>query len=199
MKIASFIHGLFFIPFLILASDHENNLTWIENNLDSIFDSLKIAEYANPQNTVLDFGQVSGEKFGFIRNQVIKYISSQSDTDLAADSVLIRIEQFNVEIVYLQKSVGLFNLGTETIRKNKIDLAGWVDIKSDNPQLKSLNIKRTFSEKLTTQNITELEESPYTFTKGILREASLWVNVIEPVMVISAVSLLVYLFFSVRS
>ena len=200
MKIFNFIRGLFFIPFLILASENENNLTWIENNLTSIFDSLKIAEYADLDHSELDFKNIKGEKFGFLKNQVISYLAQKNSGGQGfKDSVLIQIEQFDVAIVYEQSSQGFLDLETGTKRKNRILLAGWLETKSANPQRVSLNTKKTFVEKLTTDNFRQLEESPYTFTEGSTIEVSLWVNVVEPVMVSSAVAFLVYLFFSVRS
>jgi len=200
VKIVHLIIGLFFLPFLLLASENENNLTWIENNLNSIFDSLKIADHSTLENTELDFGKVNGDKFGFIKNQIIKYYDSEDINNHAKkDSVLFRIEQFDIEIVYEQSSAGFLNLETKTVRKNTINLAGWIENKSNNSVIKSLNIYKTFSEKLTTNNISQLEESPYSFTKGETNELSLWVNIIEPAMVISSVAVVVYLFFSVRS
>ena len=199
MKIVHFIIGLFFIPFFILASENENNLTWVENNLNSIFDSLKITKHSSLENTELDFGKVSGDKFGFIKNQVVKYFESKGTDHVKTDSVLLRIEQFDIEIVYQQSSFGFLNLDTETVRKNTISLAGWLENKSNNSVIKSLNIKKTFSEKLTTNNISKLEESPYSFTKGNTYELSLWTNIVEPLMAVSSVAVIVYLFFSVRS
>ena len=200
MKIFNFIQGLFFIPFLILASENENNLTWIENNLNSVLDSLQIAKYADLEHSELNLSNVKGEKYGFLKNHLIKYLSGvATGHQRAADSVVIQIEQFDVAIVYEQSSQGFLDLETETIRKNRILLSGWLETKSENPLIVSLNTKKTFSEKLATDNIRQLEESPYSFTKGMLTEASLWVNVVEPVMVSSAVAFLVYLFFSVRS
>jgi hypothetical protein len=200
VKIVNFIIGLFFFPFLIIASENENNLTWIENNLNSIFDSLGIAQYSVLKNTELDFGKVNGEKFGFIKNQVIKYFDSKKNArPVERDSVLFRIEQFDINVVYVESSAGFLNLETETVRKNIIHLAGWLETKSDHSVKKSLNINKTFSEKLTTDDISELEQSPYVFTKGKTEKLSLWKNIIEPAMVLTSVAVIVYLFFSVRS
>jgi len=200
VKNVNFIVGLFFFPFLIIASENVNNLTWIENNLNSIFDSLGIAEYSDIRNTELEFGNVSGEKFGFLKNQLISYLNSKSaDSLLKNDSVLIRIEQFDIDVVYLENSQGFLNLETETVRKNDIKLAGWLESKTDHSVKKSLNVNKVFSEKLTTDNISELEQSPYRFTYGKTEEFSLWKSTIEPVMVFASVAVIVYLFFSVRS
>lgn len=199
VKIAYFIIGLFFIPFLILASENENNLTWIENNLNSIFDSLQIAEYSNLEKTELEFANVSGEKFGFLKSQLSGYIDEKGISLSEADSIVLRIEQFDINIVYQQYSAGFLNLETETVRNNNIVLAGWLETKSGNSVLKSLNIKKTFSEKLTTNNTAQLEQGPYFFTRGRAVELSIWEKVVEPAMVSISVAAMVYMFFSVRS
>lgn len=200
VKIIQLFIGLVVIPFSILAAEKENNLHWIENNLVSIFDSLKIAEFANVEDIELDFSRVRGEKFGFIKNQVIKYINTKKTTaPVNLDSILFRIEQFDTRLVYQQSSTGFLNLGTEYTRENIVILSGWLEDKSENRILRSLNIKKTFSEKLGSENFTELEQSPYNFTKGEKEELSIWAEIVEPALVISSVGIIVYLFFSVRS
>jgi hypothetical protein len=199
VKIFYFFSGLFFIPFLIFASENESNLVWIENNLDSIFDSLEIAPYSNLEHAELEFGKISGEKFGFLKSQLIRYLDVHGLDDKAADSVLIRIEQFNIDIVYQQYASGFLGMGSEIVRKNTILLKGWLEKKAAPSVIRSLNVEKTFDQKLATDNTAQLEESPYSFTRGRMIELSLWKNVVEPVMVSVSVATLVYLFFSVRS
>ena len=200
VKIIYYFLGIFLFPVLLSASNNVNNLQWIENNLVTIFDSVNVSGYSNLANTEFEFGSVYGDKFGFIESQLIKYFDANKTSGAhQQDSTLLRIELFDTGIVYEQKSTGFLNLETEYIRKNKITLTGWLENKKNHEILLSLDVNKTFSELLNTDNFSELEESPYSFTIGTTTELSLWQEVLEPVMVVTSVAVIVYLFYTVRS
>lgn len=200
VKIIYYFLGLLLIPVLSSASNNVNNLQWIENNLVTIFDSVNVAGYSDLANTEFEFGSVYGDKFGFIESQLIKYFdASNSAVNHQEDSTLLRIELFDTGIVYVQKSTGFLNLETEYIRKNNITLTGWLENKKNHEILLSVDVNKTFSELLYADKFTELEKSPYSFTKGTTTELSLWQEVLEPVMVVTSVAVIVYLFYTVRS
>lgn len=200
VKSTYFFLSFFLLPVLLPASENVNNLKWIENNLTSIFDSMDIAGFSDLKNTELEFGKVSGDKYGFLKNLLIKYFDTKKNNDIfKKDSTILRIELFDSKIVYEQSSTGFLNLETEYHRKNKIVLEGWLENKSNHKILKSIEINKTFSELLNTDNFSMLEESPYDFTRGETIKLSLWQEVIEPAMVFVSVSVIVYLFYTVRS
>jgi hypothetical protein len=188
------------IPFILFASEDSGNQVWIEKNLITVFDSLGINNITVSDTVNLDFGVVEGEQKGFLKNLLIHYLEHYVvSTNPNSDKTTIRIEQFETGIVYEQNSKGFLGLETETIRENKISISGWIENIDDKKIQKSIILNKIFTDTLETGNITNLENSPYSFTKGIMNKHSLWTKIVEPVLVVSSVATIVYLFFTVRS
>ncbi|MCB0283741.1 MAG: hypothetical protein KDF60_14235 [Calditrichaeota bacterium] len=195
--LTTFLSLLMLIP--SQASEDQNNLKWIENNLITVFDSLALKKIISKEEAAnIEFGVVSGEKKGFLKNTLIQWLEQGNPPEKLKSESKIYVEQFNIRIVYQQEATGFLGLSTEYVRKNNIVLSGWIG-NADGSKLKVLNINKEFSEKVKTDNLAELEESPYSFTRGNTQELSIWTSTIEPVMAISSVAIIVYLFFSVRS
>lgn len=188
-----------FIQVPLHASDDQKNLDWIESNLIAIFDSLELQQTISKESVAnIEFGVVTGEKKGFLKNTLIQWLQRKNLSENHNTESKIYVEQFNIGIVYQQETTGFLGLSTEYIRKNKLLLSGWIE-KADGSKLNVLNINKELSEKVKTDNLTELEDSPYSFTRGTVKDLSSWTSTIEPVMALGSIAIIVYLFFSVRS
>lgn len=171
---------------------------WIESNLTQIFDSLQIKEIFENSNLTIRTTAVNEELSGFIRNFIIGYLKPAGLNNDNESKRIMHIEQFETGIVYLQNSGGFLYLQTEVSRFNHILLKGWIEEQNE-IILKPIEIHKTFSERDFTEDLSDAELSPYSFTKGKTKENSFWAEVVEPVLVVSTLSVMVYLFFSVRS
>ena len=186
------------LPLLLSGQEPITNIEWIEKNVTSILDSINIAESISDRIVKIELGAVKGEKNGFIKSHLLSFLDVNSSKTVEKNFINLHIEQFNTTIVYEQNSDGFLNLGSSYIRKNRIELVGWLE-EFESPIIKSFNVNKVFSEKLKIDNLQHIEKSPYSFTKGESKELSLWTSTIEPVLVGSSVAFIVYLFFSVRS
>jgi len=189
------------IPLCLFASENTANQAFIENNLFVTFDSLNIKSLGVSDTVNLDFGVVQGEQKGFIKNLLIRYMDQAViSSDGHANKSTIRIEQFETTIVYEQNSSGFLGLETETVRQNNISISGWIEDFNHNKRTqKSITFNKTFTDTLETGNIENLESSPYSFTKGFMKEQTIWTEIVEPVFLFTSVATVIYLFFSVRS
>lgn len=193
---------LFFLilipPLLLFSQEPITNIEWIEKNLYSIFDSLNVKESVNDRIVKINFGVVKGEKRGFIKSKLLSYLTHKIPDGDQTNFINFHVEQFNIAIVYEQNSGGFLLFDTYYLRKNRITFIGWIEDFEDKP-IQSFNINKVFSEKLNIDNLSQIEESPYSFVKGETKELSFWTNTLEPILVGGSISVIVYLFFSVRS
>ncbi len=198
MKILNFFFFIILVPLFLFGQKPINNIEWIEKNVSSIFDSLDIKESISNKNLKIDFGAVKGEKKGFIKSQILNYLNIELQDNKEESSINFHIEQFNTTIVYEQNSDGFLGFNTYYFRKNRIRFIGWIDDSANMP-VKSFNINKVFSEKLDKVNLTKIETSPYSFSKGKIKDLSFWASTFEPILVGGSIAAIVYLFFSVRS
>lgn len=200
MKIIIVVACIVLVSGFCFAGDQEGNLKWIENNIDSIFDSLKINEVASLEDTKIEIGAVQGEQAGFIKNKIIKFLDKNKRQDTGKQPIdkIFRVEQFATEIVYHENSYGFLNLQTGFQRENHINFNGWIEDESGKILI-SIKVNKTIADSLFIDNIPEIEKSPYSFTRGRTKNLALWNKVVEPVLVSGTVGLMVYLLFTVRS
>ncbi|KAA3614155.1 MAG: hypothetical protein D8M58_18345 [Calditrichaeota bacterium] len=199
MKIQILIILTILLSLLSFAQEPAStNIVWIEKNINSILDSLKIEKSINGSTIEIKLGVVKGEKKGFIKNQVLSYLSKKQSEKKLETFSKFHIEQFNTTIVYEQNSDGFLNLNTYYLRKNKITFSGWIE-DSTSKTIKSFNINKVFSNELKIENLEQIEVSPYSFSKGEIKDLSFWTSTLEPILVGGSVAVIVYLFFSVRS
>ena len=196
--ITAFLFCHFFIS-PVHASNDLNNLQWIEKNLMAAFDSVGLDQYLTAAAiSDMQFGSVKGELKGFLKYTFIKWYDQKIQSQDSTKANDLWIEQFGTGVVYEQYGEGFLNLGTGYIRKNILTLKGWIQDR-DKKNVVPLDIQKTISQKLETDNLTILDESPYNFTHGETKELSIWSSTVEPALAISSFAFIVYLFFSVRS
>jgi hypothetical protein len=182
----------------VYAEKQSPNINWIEKNLISIFDSLHIPAAVEQDSIIIQTGAVYGDEQTFIKGFVIKFLASRVSPDSQKKQVKIfHIEQFVTDIVYLQRSSGFLYLQTDIDRINNIKFTGWIEDKKGTV-LQSIDIQRKFVEK-SISGESGLEKSSYSFSRGKTVELSLWTQIVEPVIVVSALTTMAYLFFKVRS
>ena len=199
MKIIIAIFYIALVPIFCFPGDQDNNLEWIEKNIDSILDSIKISEITNLNNTKLEFGAVHGEQIGFIKNKIIKYLEEKKNQPNSERSdKIFKVEQFNTEIVYQENSTGFLNLEIEYTRINYINFDGWIE-DTNGKIFRSFKVKKTVTDSITVESISSLEKGPYSFTRGKTKNLAIWSTLIEPILIGGTVGLMVYLLFSVRS
>ncbi len=199
MKFIVVIFYIVAVPVFCFPGQQDNNLDWLEKNIDSILDSIEISEIISLNNTKFEFGAVPGEQIGFIKNKIIKYLEEKKNQPISETSVnIFKVEQFNTSIVYQENSTGFLNLNTGYKRLNYIIFDGWVE-DTNGKILKSFKVKKTVTDSLEVENISRLEQGPYSFTRGKTKDLALWNTVVEPVLISGSIGLLVYLLFSVRS
>ncbi len=160
--------------------------------VEEFFSQITISDSVNLEKPVyLGFGAVSNELKGFSVKELSKKLSVSFNDSIYPK---FKIEQLDIRIVYADTSGVL-----KSAMKRKIDfeLQGWFE--SAQKKITPVNLMKSYIDIVYYDNIPDLEKGSYTFIKGEIIELPLWEKLIEPVIIIGAVSTIVYLFFSVRS
>ncbi len=121
--------------------------------------------------------------------------------ELAVDdsvSFVFVIDHFKAIVAYHEDLKRLTGFSEELTRQIDMELRGWIITKSDSKVVNSFSIQKHHNDLVSKNQLDEIEKSPYKFTKGSLITKSLWTRYLEPLIIVSAVSTIIYLFFSVR-
>ncbi len=202
----NFIHRVFFFAALfgtavLLFSAEEDipNLSVIENQLQSRLDSTLQSALRQGDEIKIVFDHVSNEKKAFLKTFFTDYFAEKK-VKVRIDSAAVKviIEQFDVKIVYKETSAKVWGVSSELNRQIVVNLRGVVeDRKSD--VIRALHVDKTYMDKISTENVKDIEKSPYSFTTGRLLKKSSWTNLVEPVVVSVSAAVIILLFFVLRT
>jgi hypothetical protein len=121
------------------------------------------------------------------------------DPACAFQSLILEIDRFNPVITYsnpYRKTI----LGAEYVRRKiTLQVRGQVRSGIHGAVCDTLHTLKKYEDEIRGRNLDELETSGYSFTRGERGDYSFWYSVLEPVIAVSTVGVLVYLFFTQRS
>ena len=131
----------------------------------------------------------------FIRSAWVQSRTVQAKPD-SSDAVLV-IDGFGVEVVYREEARNLLGWSADLKREVRLYVQGRVE--QGDRVLKIFERNKSAVDLVSWSDIPRLEQGPFKFCKGRVQRASQWTRFIQPAVVIGAVSVIVYLFFSVRT
>lgn len=113
--------------------------------------------------------------------------------------LIIEIADFKVEVKYSKPFEKSF-FGKDFVRRQiNFKIKGQI-YTGNNQQVEQAIEKETMVEdEIPYASISEVDESPYEFTRGEREEFSFWEKMYEPVITVASVAVIVYLFFTQRS
>ncbi len=173
-----------------------SNLSLADSVYASVLDSLLTGE-AEPALKIHDSASDSRT---FLRSGWIQYwASAGTDTEMDSSARLFVIDRFALDIAYFENSTRLLGFNTILKRRLSFFLQGWLENAKSGKVVRSFSIHKTEYDLVDADRLSAIEKSPFRFTKGTMKTKSVWMHYLEPAVVISAVSVIIYLFFSVRT
>ena len=187
------------IGLLLSAENNLSNLNIIEKELQNALDSTLQAVIQGGEELELVFNDISDEKKAFLKTFFIDYLTKKEVTVRIDSAALnLEIEQFDVKIVYNETSAKVWGISDVFDREIVIILKGVIEDQKNN-KLHSLSVDKISADKISSKNIKNIENSPYSFTRGRLLKKSSWTNFVEPVVVSISAATIILLFFILRT
>lgn len=186
---------LIFSQFEANAQEFQSNLDIIETVYTNTLDSLltDFPEYD------LQLSEIDREYQSFLRSGWIHFWIGKQGLE-ANDSVtfVFVVDRFNAIVTYHEDLKRLTGFSEELKRQIDMEFRGWIVTKSNLKIIQSFSSWKHHSDYISKSQLDTIEKSPYAFTKGNLVTKSVWTRYLEPLIIVSAVSTIVYLFFNVR-
>lgn len=182
------------------AQSSSSNQTLLEEKMTTIIDSLSGEHAWNPPTIAISFGEMDPERVAFLQTFLINDFSRRNITvNLDSAAGKFHIEDFSAQFSYHEPPGRLIGFNREIRRSLQLRLSGRLEDSQGRLVVASFSIKKSFNDAINSQSLAEIEKSQYSFMIGSLVSKSLWTRYLEPFVVISSVSVLIYLFFSMRT
>ena len=178
------------------AQSELSNLTLAEQMYTQVIDSLLVG-VPEPE---LNVSGLSADMQTFLRSGWIQYWASKTSIPVQdSTKSVFNMDKCNISITYHEDAWKLTGFKKQFKREFTISLRGWLEEKQSKKVLKSFLVQKTKMGFIEQEEMHQVENSPFIFTKGRMQTKSLWTRYIEPVLVTVSVVTMVYLFFSVRT
>jgi hypothetical protein len=187
--------------FVLLFGIDKNlqNQFLIEYVLQSKLDSTLIPLFRNKIDVTVSYDHISDEKIAFLKTFFVDYLDKRGAVvHIDSGLISINIEQFDVNIVYTKSSASMMGLSEKINREVVVRLKGWLEDREDNRYI-PINLLTTHIDEINEMDLDAIENSPYTFTKGVSIQKPSWKNYLEPVVVSISVVTVILLFFVLRT
>jgi len=113
--------------------------------------------------------------------------------------LVLTIDQFSVHVKY-SKPFEKTLLGESYVgREITTEIRGQLYLKRSALILAAIDENIKLSDEIPSAEITRIEDTNYSFSQGERKGYSFWDKVFEPVIVVSAVAIVVYLFYTQRT
>lgn len=179
----------------VLGGEQLSNIKVIDRLLMVSFDSLEI----NRPVDHFSFGALQDQQRSYLQNYLVHHFNTEARIgNLKNGTMELHVEQFETNIVYVPR-FSLLPWKSDSLQRHvHISLSGWVKPSGTNP-LVAINFARSYMDKIIAGEQEKVEKSNYLFSRGRLQDQGVWSKVTEPLLVLSAIAGMVYLFFTVRS
>jgi len=118
--------------------------------------------------------------------------------DSTFEGTVVELTAFDVVIVYSRpKSNGFFS-DDSVQRRIVVQLEGQAFAQPGGKLLAAVKIEQAQEDRIKYRQIDKLEQSPYSFSKGVRAGLSSMDKIIEPALIVSGLAVIFYLFFSQR-
>jgi len=176
------------------------NETMVDSLLFKALDSLQVSRYFDSTGVQIILSSINPEKQAFCRTALIRYFNERHIPVFQIKKpAQLALETFSPKVEYFEPAKEILGFGSKVKRRISLRLSGWITASDATRGNVALEISLQKNDLVKKQQIPKLEESPYLFVKGKWVSYSRWTRFLQPAIVLGSVSVLVYLFFSLRS
>ncbi len=119
-------------------------------------------------------------------------------TDSTFEGAVVELTALDVVIVYSRPQSSGFFSDDSVQRRIVVQVEGQVFAQPGGKVLAAVKIEQAQEDRIKYKEIVELEQSPYSFSKGVRAGLSSMDKIIEPALIVSGLAVIFYLFFSQR-
>ena len=171
-----------------------------------LLDRLPEIQAKNIDSIAIDVSQLAPEKQNYLRILLGNWFFSHSfqvfrnyHQGMSFQGTVFEINQYELNIIYSKPYEKKF-LGSDFVnREVSLELNGQFFAAADQRLEIIVNTKKVFTDEIPYAEIAGMENPGYSFARGKREDYSFWDKVYEPVLTLTSVAILVYLFFSQRS
>jgi len=208
MKLHLVKFSVFCLLLLTVQAAGQENISIIDSLTEEIVNELVTASNGelSTKDIVLSLNNLDGEKAGYLKLKVGNYFSTGDQKiyrnfngDSSFEGAVIEVDKFQTYIKYSEPYIK--ELFENRIVKRYIE----VMITGQTYDFKSKQIictvdgKKAYMDEILYSSIDKMENSPYSFSQGVLSDISAWQKFLEPALVISSVVGVLILLFTQRS
>ncbi len=190
------------LNFNVFAQKSASNEQVIENLFFNLLDSLNDAGAFKTKTVILKFEGLSPEEKAFCRVRLIKYFNSRGVNVLQSakdqkeeDALVFTLAEFVPRVEYVERLLSVAGFSRGVQRRVRLKLKAW----TGNDRLNYWQLQSVAADQIGRNQTAELEQSPYSFTRGKWVTYSIWTRLLEPFIVIGSMSVLIYLFYTLRT
>ena len=177
----------------------KTNYQIITEQSEVILDSLMKSLPDSAKNIELGMNNLYPERRSFMINTIGRIAGKYNKTvSLESGNLKIDFQQMEIRPVYNEESLKLLGLNKKIRRELGLSLSGYVKDLGSGTIKSIFDSEKKFEDIISSSDISNLEKSPYTFTRGSFENKLKWTKYIEPGIVVASVSVLIYLFYSMR-
>jgi len=172
----------------------------------AILDHLSEIQAKHIDSIAIDVSQLVPEKQNYLRILLGNWFFSNSfqvyrnyHQGMSFQGTVFEINQYDLNIIYSEPYEKKF-LGSDFVRREvSLEMNGQFYEAGEQRVELTLSTKKVFTDEIPYAEISGIENRGYTFARGRRENYSFWDKVYEPVLALTSVAVLVYLFFSQRS
>ncbi len=199
MNFCLWLTGLSFV--FLWAQPPVTNQTAIETLFFKALDSVLTAAAIPGQSLNIEFENLNDEQKAFCRSRLFKFFDQQNFqlTDKNKGQRLV-IQQFEPQIKYFESMGQMLGAGKSIKRRVSLKFSAYlVDLPEREARGRYWELKLWHEDQVDRTRIRSLEQSPFSFTRGNWVSFSAWTRILQPMVVIGSLTIVVYLFYSLRS
>ncbi len=142
----------------------------------------------------------SGGKDVFMKSEFARYFTGKKKIVYSGRAPFtFVITEFDVHIHYRPGALNWIGMSPDVFRTIKVLCSGRIEEASTGKVLSVFRSTHTYRSKIKKKILSRLGKTAYPFIQGQWQAYSPWEKYLEPVVAISSVLIVIYLFFSVRS
>jgi hypothetical protein len=174
--------------------------------IEVLTEHLPVIDVDHSDSLALDVSQLEPEIQNYLRVLLGNWFLQNSfqvfrnyNTGSSFQGMVLEINKYNLEVVYskpYEKSL----LGADYVQRQvSLDLSGQFYLAGKQEVQSAVRKTEIYTDEIPYTEINRVDESTFPFVKGKRTDYSLWDKLYEPVLTVTSVAILVYLFFSRRT
>jgi hypothetical protein len=190
---------LCFLPSLVLG---QKNINIIDSLVTNIIEKEVLRNVSNISDTIVfKYSGEVPEEINYLYHIAGNLLDLNSfkvyrnySQELSFQGIVLEISKFSIEIHYQ----ALKRKG-QVARTVNISLQGQMFQIKTGEIIRPIRKGNAYRDEITVDQIAALENSPYKFTRGSYKQYSTWETTIEPLLIVTSVAVMVFLFFMLRT